>query len=145
MLGHQTMQDTIIVRLGASRLAAAAIVMLAGATLALVALVPAPAWARACLVLAVGGAMLRHYRFHALRNSPRSVRAFRIARDGSLEVEEAAGCRRGALRAGGFVAPFLTIVCWRPDGARFDRRIVIFPDMLPPETFRALRLLLRWS
>ena len=145
MLGHQTVQDTIIVRLGASRVAASAIIVFGGATLALAALTPIPPWARACLVLAVGGAMLRHYRFHVLRSNPRSVRGFRLARDGSLEVEEAAGRTHGTLRAGGFAAPFLTIVCWRPEGARFDRRIVIVPDMLPAETFRVLRLLLRWS
>lgn len=51
----------------------------------------------------------------------------------------------GVVAAGSFVAPWLTIVLWRPPGARFSRPLVILPDMLDPESFRRLRVVLRWG
>ena len=34
---------------------------------------------------------------------------------------------------------------WRPDGARWSRAILIVPDMLPPDDFRRLRVMLRYA
>lgn len=51
----------------------------------------------------------------------------------------------GSVRAGSFVAPWLTIVIWRPEGARLDRAVLVLPDMLPKEDFRRLRVWLRWA
>ena len=49
----------------------------------------------------------------------------------------------GCLADGCFVAPWLTVIRWRPDGARFDRTIAVLPDMLSREDFRRLRVLLK--
>ena len=51
----------------------------------------------------------------------------------------------GVVLPGSFVAPWLTIVRWRPPGRRFSRSLVILPDMLDPESFRRLRVILRWG
>ena len=51
----------------------------------------------------------------------------------------------GEVVDGSFVAPWLTIVHWRPRGARFTRTLLVMPDMLDPEPFRALRVILRWE
>ena len=51
----------------------------------------------------------------------------------------------GEVVDGSFVAPWLTIVHWRPLGARFTRTLLVLPDMLDPEPFRALRVILRWE
>jgi hypothetical protein len=51
----------------------------------------------------------------------------------------------GEVVDGSFVAPWLTIVYWRPLGARFTRTLLVLPDMLDPEPFRALRVILRWE
>jgi hypothetical protein len=53
--------------------------------------------------------------------------------------------RAGALRAGSFVAPWLTVVRWRPAGTRFDRTLLVVPDMLGADAFRELRVIVRQS
>jgi hypothetical protein len=49
------------------------------------------------------------------------------------------------VRDGSFVAPWLTVVRWRPPGARFDRATIVLPEMLSGEEFRELRVRLRWA
>jgi hypothetical protein len=39
----------------------------------------------------------------------------------------------------------LTSIVWRPDGARWSRSILVLPDMLPPDDFRRLRVMLRYA
>jgi len=51
----------------------------------------------------------------------------------------------GRIVAGSFVAPWLTIVRWRPQGARFTRTLPVLPDAIDAATFRALRVILRWA
>jgi hypothetical protein len=75
----------------------------------------------------------------------RRVRRVSLGRSGEISVEIADAWRDGVVRDGSFVAPWLTIVRWRPAGARFDRTILIVPDMAAREEFRALRVLLRWK
>jgi hypothetical protein len=43
------------------------------------------------------------------------------------------------------VAPWLTIVRWRPEGAWFDRTVPLLPGMLDEEMFRRLRVVLRFA
>jgi toxin CptA len=78
----------------------------------------------------------------------RSILALRSLRlDGSrgLRVEWKRGLEMsGTVRDGCFVAPWLTIVRWRPEGARLDRTLLVLPDMVAAEDFRKLRVLLRW-
>ena len=39
----------------------------------------------------------------------------------------------------------LTSIVWRPDGARWSRSILVLPDMLAPDDFRRLRVMLRYA
>ena len=94
------------------------------ATAALVMVLPLEPLLEALLVLWIGLAALASLR----ANAPREVM---IPRE--LIVD------------GSFVAPWLTIIRWRPAGAWLDRTVVVLPDMLPADTFRALRLRLRWE
>jgi hypothetical protein len=81
---------------------------------------------------------------HACR-SLCAVRMLRLERGGAVRLETAHGLRTGNVRDGSLVAPWLTIVRWRPDGARFDRTVLVLPGMVGEEDFRRLRVLLRWS
>ena len=64
---------------------------------------------------------------------------------GKVEVEFPDGrLVAGRLADGSFVAPWLTIVRWVPEGARFSRAIVVVPDAVEAQAFRRLRILLRW-
>lgn len=51
----------------------------------------------------------------------------------------------GTVLGGTFVAPYLTVIMYQPEGKFFTRSIVIFPDGIDAEIFRKLRVWLRWK
>ena len=118
-----------------SRRLAAFVVLAAAGSAALVAAMPLPAWAGAVsaawCVLAFIHALARH----TVR------RVVHILAGRSIVVDGLAG----EIVAGSFVAPWLTIVHWRPASSRLSRTLVVLPDMLDAATFRALRVILRWA
>jgi toxin CptA len=112
----------------------------AGTTLALVIFVPFPDEARA---LAFAWVIALAWHAHGRLGA---VSALRLDCDRAIAVRDAHGrWRVGEIRDGSFVAPWLTIVRWRPHGARFDRTLAILPDMLPGEAMRRIRVILRWA
>jgi hypothetical protein len=132
--------------LAPSRRAAAGLAAMGLATLALIAVTPGPSRLRILGATAVACGSLEAIHRVALRRGRRGVRALILRRSREIEVGLASGrWRHGAVRDGSFAAPWLTIVRWRPQGARFDRSIVILPGMLPAGEFRRLRVMLRWS
>ena len=122
------------VDLAASRIVPAGIALAAAATLALIAATPLPP--EVAILLATAVACLALDALRRVRLPHRLV----LESTGAASVDGVAG----ELRDGAFVAPWLTIVRWRPARARFDRSVLLVPDMLPPDEFRALRVLLRW-
>ena len=125
---------------------AAGLVLAAAATLAVMAFTPIGAFARLAVLALVLLATRDAVRVVALRRTRRGVRAFRIERSRAIRVWDATGrARDGLVCDGSFVAPWLTIVRWRPAGGRFDRTFVVVPGMLEDEAFRRLRVLLRWD
>ena len=89
---------------------------------------------------AVGLAWIALTSLRALRRVRPGVR-LRLECGGALE----AGALAGHVRPGSFVAPWLAIVRWRPDGAWWDRTLLVAPDMLGAEDFRRLRVLLKFG
>ena len=109
----------------------------------MVALTPGPLAARILAATGVACAALEAVHSRALLRGPRAARHLRID-SGSVEIEDGAGClRAGTLRPGSFVAPWLTIVRWRPEGARFDRTLPLLPGMAEAQALRRLRVVLR--
>lgn len=111
----------------------------AGATLALVLFVPFPGEIRS---LAFAWVIVMAWRAHGRLSG---VRALRLDCAGGIAVRDRIGWRTGQLRGGSFVAPWLTIIRWRPDGARLDRTVVILPDMIQGTAMRRVRVILRWA
>jgi hypothetical protein len=120
--------------LAPSRAALGFIGLAAAATVLLLAALPGRVEARgAAMVWCVGAAahaFKRHRASHVVR-----VEGLSIVVDG---IE-------GRIVAGSFVAPWLTIVRWRPGDARLTRTLPVLPDAIDAEAFRALRVILRWS
>ena len=113
------------------------------ATLAFIAILPVAPLVKVFTVLAAGLSAVDAFGAIAWHRGPRSVRAFAL-REREIEVEEAGGRTiEGGVRDGSVVSPWLTIVRWRPRGARRDRTIVVLPDMLDAEAFRAVRVALK--
>jgi hypothetical protein len=71
----------------------------------------------------------------------RGTRQLVLDRTGAIRVDGV----EGRVREGSFVAPWLVVVRWRPDGAWRDRSLLVAPDMLGAGEFRRLRVLLRWG
>lgn len=118
-------------------LAAAALVAMLGAQL--------PGSAKAAIAVALGVAAVRSVRREAWREGSGAVRRLAVDLSGRVEVELADGRPdRGRLATGSFVAPWLTVVRWVPDGARLSRAIAIVPDAVDRGEFRRLRILLKW-
>ena len=74
-----------------------------------------------------------------------SVRALRLDRDRRIEVLRAGRWCAGTVRDGSFVLPWLTVVRWRPDGARSDRTVLLVPAMVSAHGLRKIRVLLRFG
>ena len=143
--GVKYSDEAVSIRLSPSRMGAAMMVAAASATLGVIAATPIHDGVRILAATWVACGMLEALHSRARLRGRRGVRALHV-RGESIEVENALGERiPGRVRAGSFVAPWLTIVRWRPEGARFDRTVPILPGMLPAEDFRRLRVLLRWA
>ena len=131
--------DVVEVALRRSRLVPAFVALATSASLVLLLVTPLPL--QAALLAATALACLA---LDALRRAAPPARMV-LDRDGAIAVDGIAG----AVSAGSFVAPWLAIVRWRPAGARFDRSLLLAPDMLAEADFRTLRVLLRgqttWS
>jgi toxin CptA len=114
---------------------AAFVVLAAAATASLLAAMALAQWASgaaaAWCVVVSAHALARH----ALR------RRVHVLGGRSIEVDGVAG----EIVAGSFVAPWLTIVRWRPAASRLVRTVVVLPDMLDAQSFRAVRVALRWA
>jgi hypothetical protein len=118
----------------------------AGATALLVLAMPLPAGARLAALAAVAGLTLDAWCVLLRRRGARAVRWLRVDASGDVAVEDGEGAlREGRLAAGSFVAPWLTVVRWRPRGGRFDRAILVLPGAAPAEELRSLRVVLRWA
>jgi hypothetical protein len=133
-------------KLRRSRLAAAFLAAATLATLGLLALTPMHPSMRILAATAIACAALDVLRVGILARGPRGVRRLRLRLTGEIDIECGDGSwASGEIRAGSFVAPWLTIVRWRPEGARRDRTVAVLPDMANEETRRRLRVMLRWA
>src|SRR4029453_11093401 len=130
--------------LSPSRLARAWIIVLAISTLALTFTLPVELWvcAVAALPLAAWAALL----VRGLRVGHHAARRLRIDGDHMLSLTSSDGrTLRGRILPSTYVGARLTALVWRPEGRRFARAECVLPDMLPPDEFRRLRVLLRYG
>ena len=136
----------VVIGLGRSRQAFAWIALVGGLALAATLASGAPPPAKAGVACALGWACVRALRRHAWRVGPAAVREFAASLDGRITVRWSAGPSvSGRLARGSFVAPWMVVVYWVPDGARFSRPIFLLPDMAGEQELRRLRVLLRWG
>ena len=129
-----------------SRTALALIATLGFATCAVIATLPIePAAIGLATIGVVTWAIDRIY-VVALRQGPRAVRELELRGDLTVVVVngEGAPCA-GRVRNQSYVGARVTTLVWRPFGRWRSRTILVFPDMLPAQDFRRLRVLLRYG
>jgi len=130
--------ESVSCELKYSRAAATFVVVAALATAAIVAFLPWDVALRAAVMVFVAADAA-----HALERLAR-VRSVYVHLHGLVRTEAGDGAvGEGELAAGGFVAPWLVCLRWRPRRGRFDRVVLVLPDMLDADTFRRLRIVLR--
>ena len=136
----------IEVALAPSRVAVCIAAAMGLATLVVLAVTPGAPWLRVLIGTAVACASLEAIHAIALHSGRRGARRLIVTMAGEIhlcsDIEE---WRTGRVRQGSFVAPWLTILRWRAPAHRFDRTLLILPDMVPEPDFRRLRVLLRWG
>lgn len=132
--------ETVYCELKYSGLGIAFLLVAAGCTIALALALP---WAipwRMLLVGWIGGGSFVACRALA------AVRSLRLDRSGVIVLVRRNGSSvSGTVRDGSFVAPWLTILRWRPQGGRWDRSLVLLPDAADAEAMRKIRVILRWA
>jgi toxin CptA len=137
------MLTSLTVSLNPSRTLATILVAAHAASGILLVLLPLPLWlkfAGVAIVLAAAWHYVRHY---ALLITPNAVRELRLLSDGKIDILR--GDWQSARLVGEqFVHPLLTIVRCRAENRRSSTAIVILPDMLDAESFRMLRVRLKW-
>ncbi|MGZ8230308.1 MAG: protein YgfX [Burkholderiales bacterium] len=98
------------------------------------------------LNLAIAGSLLRAVFRDALLISKSSVRAIEVRDRTAAAVQRRDGVwREGRVLGTTYVTPALTVLNLKLPNERSRRHVLILPDSLDPEEFRALRVLLRWA
>ena len=136
----------VVIAPGRSRQAMAWIALVGSLALAAALASGAHPFAKAGVAFALGWACVGALRRHAWRVGQAAVRQFATGLDGRIEVRWTAGPPvAGHLARGSFVAPWLVVVHWVPEGAWLARQIFLLPDMAGEQELRRLRVLLRWG
>lgn len=84
---------------------------------------------------------------HALLRSPKSIISLQLSEDGSTCTAQTRSNRYFVftIKSDTFVAPYLTVLSLQSSYSFFSRCMVIFPDGIDKDTFRKLRVWLRWK
>ncbi len=135
----------VVIAVGPSRRVEAWIIAAAVAGLAATLSAELPAFAKAAGGFALAAAAVRAARREVWREGAGAVRRLTVDLAGRVEVEGPEGrVVAGRVASDSFVAPWLTIVRWKPEGAWIARTVLVVPDAVEAEAFRRLRVLLRW-
>jgi toxin CptA len=105
-----------------------------------------PAWLRLIAACAVILSAVSATRRHALLLSPYSVRELTLGADGSVEATSPVrNSFPAAISPQSTVFPWLVVLLLDAPGSRRLVPVVILPDSLQADEFRALRSWLRWK
>ncbi|MGQ0595485.1 MAG: protein YgfX [Gammaproteobacteria bacterium] len=111
--------------------------------LVIVALLPWPAWARVSVAMLLCGSLVWSLAWHVLHRGDAVTEAI-LQGDGSWTVRAGPAEPVSATLANdSVVTPYLTVLLFKlADGRR--RSLLVLPDNIEPETFRRLRVRLRF-
>ena len=124
-----------------------AVILIAAHGIALAALFPLalPVWAKVALAPLILFSLMYHLRRDAWLSAPSA--SVELALEGDRVVLATRGGEQlaGQILRDSLVTPFLTILNILPQGVRLARSVVILPDSLDAESFRQLRVCLKWG
>jgi toxin CptA len=137
--------ETLHIDLDVSRRMTALLAGLHGFAAAMPWLANLPAWLALAALPPLAGSLVFYMRREALRLSPAAIVALTLHPDCRCEFRTRDGKEHEAELLGtSFVTPYLTVLNLKPAGFFLQRHAVIVPDNVDAETFRKLRVLLKW-
>ena len=114
------------------------------ATAAMLALLPGDRTLRAIGAVTSGVYGLIAVRRANPQGTSGSVESLEVGTDGRAIMTERSGRRiASVIRPESYVGAWLASIVLRPDGARRSRVVAIWPDTMPVDAFRRLRVVLR--
>jgi toxin CptA len=123
-----------------------AVILIAAHAIALSALLPAlPLWAGAALAILLFISLLHYLLRDAWLRLPQSCAGLVLEVDGVVLIRRDGVRLPCRIMPGSLVAPGLTVLNMQQQGARTARNVVILPDSLDAESFRQLRVWLKWG
>lgn len=133
-------------KLRRSRLLALVIVLPAVASLISVWMLSLNVWVQFSLITAVLFWTLHHLLIDAGLKMRRSCVAFRLEeREGIVLVLRSGSHHSGKVLPYSFISPYMVILGVLQSGDRRRRNLLIMPDAMGADSFRRLRVALRWS
>ncbi len=124
---------------------AAILIAAHGVALAALLALPLPLWAQLVLTMLLLASLLRYLRRDAWLSAPSSAIALLLEGDRIVLTTRSGDLWSGQLLRDSLGTPLLTILNVLPQGAHFARSVIILPDSLDAESFRQLRVLLKWG
>ena len=124
-----------------------AVVLVVAHGTALVTLLPLafPAWSKLALIFLILFSMMYHLRRDAWLSALSSGVALMLEGDRVVLTMRGGKQLVGLVLRDSLVTPFITVLNILPQDARFARSLVILPDSLDAESFRQLRVWLKWG
>ena len=126
-----------------SRVLTATLLVAHAASGILLAMLPFPLWLRLLGIAIILIAAWYYVRRYALLKTKIAVRELRMLSDAQLDIFRTQW-HSAELVGERFVHPLLTIIRCRIENERRPIAIIILPDMLDAESFRLLRVRLKW-
>ena len=132
-------------KLQPSRYLAAILVAAHGITLAALFPLGLPIWSKVALASLILLSLMYHLRRDAWLSAPSSGIALKLEDDRVILTTRGGEQLAGQILRDSLVTPLLTILNVLPQGARLARSVIILPDSLDAESFRQLRVCLKWG
>jgi len=128
-----------------SRYLAIMLIAAHGATLAALFPLDFPIWAKTALAILVLLNLGYHLRREAWLSAPSAILALTLEGDRVVLTTRDGEQLTGQILRDSLVTPYLTVLNVLPQGARMARSVIILPDSLDTESFRQLRVWLKWG
>ena len=141
-----TAAPRVRIALGPSRILAAMLGVAHVTAFAVITIVTLPAWAKVLAGSIIAASCAWSICHAGLLRTAHAIIELVIGEGGRVSCRDRTGTWREARILGSsFVAPWLTVLNLRVEGLRLARHVVILPDNVDADTFRRLRVLLRWA
>ncbi|MEJ1959963.1 MAG: protein YgfX [Nitrosomonadales bacterium] len=128
-----------------SHFLAAVLITAHGATIAALVPLDFPMWAKMALTFLILFSLTYHLQREALLTSAFAAVGLMLEGDQVILTLRNGEQRIGKILHDSLVTPYLTVLNVLPQGSRLSRSVVVLPGSLDAESFRQLRIHLKWG